>query len=257
MYRELKLRSSILVDKNLRVLPQETIVNTINGVWNLSSDQGNLGTAIVTNVRVVWYANLNELFNISIPYLHIATVSVFWANLVPLHYHCLPQVRVRESKFGLALVIESSEMSGGYVLGFRIDPADRLQEVLKEIQSLHAAYSTKPIFGVDYTKAEEVLFSYSLALCSILTVVFLIIVKVFFTFRGRPKISTLISKRWSGGNRCEPRRRIWCFCSLFGRWWLRESRPRTCFLPWAWTVHRKNKGWIHIGRTVAGPASGT
>jgi hypothetical protein len=26
---------------------------------------------------------------------------------------------MRESKFGMALVIESSELSGGYVLGFR------------------------------------------------------------------------------------------------------------------------------------------
>ena len=30
---------------------------------------------IVTNVRVVWYANMNELFNISIPYIQIASVS--------------------------------------------------------------------------------------------------------------------------------------------------------------------------------------
>jgi Bardet-Biedl syndrome 5 protein len=76
MYRELRLRSAVLVDKQLKVLPQEIIINTINGVWNLSSDQGNLGTAIVTNVRVVWFANLNELFNISLPYLHISTVRL-------------------------------------------------------------------------------------------------------------------------------------------------------------------------------------
>ncbi len=51
MYRELKLRGAILSEKQLKILPQEAIVNTVNGVWNLSSDQGNLGTAIVTNVR--------------------------------------------------------------------------------------------------------------------------------------------------------------------------------------------------------------
>ena len=37
--------------------------------------QGNLGTSIITNVRVVWYAQMNELFNISIPYIQIASVS--------------------------------------------------------------------------------------------------------------------------------------------------------------------------------------
>ena len=55
----------------------------------------------------------------------------------------------------MALVIESSEMSGGYVLGFRIDPQEKLKEVYKEIQSLHKTYSSTPIFGVDYTKSEE------------------------------------------------------------------------------------------------------
>ena len=40
------------------------------------SDQGNLGTMIVTNVRVVWYANMNDLFNISTPYIQIASVFI-------------------------------------------------------------------------------------------------------------------------------------------------------------------------------------
>ncbi len=42
------------------------------------------------------------------------------------------------------------------MLGFRIDPAEKLQEVYKEISSMHKTYSAKPIFGVDYTKSEEV-----------------------------------------------------------------------------------------------------
>ena len=75
MYRELKLRGAILENKNLKLLPMEEIVSTVNGVWNLSSDQGNLGTMIITNVRVVWYANMNDLFNISIPFIQIASVG--------------------------------------------------------------------------------------------------------------------------------------------------------------------------------------
>ena len=63
---------------------------------------------------------------------------------------------MRDSKFGKALVIDSSEMSGGYVLGFRIDPEDKLHEVKKEIQSMHQIYSNRPIFGVSYSKSEEV-----------------------------------------------------------------------------------------------------
>ena len=55
IYRELKLRSSILQgDKQLKVLPLENVVSWLDGVWNLSSDQGNLGTLIVTNVRLIF-----------------------------------------------------------------------------------------------------------------------------------------------------------------------------------------------------------
>ncbi|KAG8188930.1 hypothetical protein JTE90_014982 [Oedothorax gibbosus] len=132
-YRELKLRGSVLQGggKQLRVLPQEQIYSRVNGVWNLSSDQGNLGTFFVTNVRLVWHANMNELFNISIPYIQVVSL------------------KVRESKFGMALVVESSENSGGYVLGFKIDPTERLHEVYKEISNLYAVHRASPILGVD------------------------------------------------------------------------------------------------------------
>lgn len=71
----------------------------VNGVWNLSSEQGNLGTFFVTNVRLVWHADLVETFNVSIPYMQIVSV------------------RVRGSKYGQALVVETHASSGGYVLG--------------------------------------------------------------------------------------------------------------------------------------------
>lgn len=50
-----------------------------------------------------------------------------------------------------------SFQSGGYVLGFKIDPVDKLQDALKEINSLHKVYSANPIFGVDYEMEEKVI----------------------------------------------------------------------------------------------------
>ncbi|XP_073927149.1 BBSome complex member BBS5 isoform X2 [Castor canadensis] len=91
MYRDFKLRSALIQNKQLRLLPQEHVYDKINGVWNLSSDQGNLGTFFITNVRIVWHANMNDSFNVSIPYLQIRSI------------------KIRDSKFGLALVIESSK----------------------------------------------------------------------------------------------------------------------------------------------------
>ncbi|GMH41457.1 hypothetical protein BSKO_09367 [Bryopsis sp. KO-2023] len=132
LYRDLKLRAALLEDSELILLPKEEVYHKVNGVWNLSSDQGNLGTFILTNVRVVWHANLAENFNISIPYMRIKGT------------------RIRESKFGMALVIETTAESGGYILGFRIDPKEHMEGVHKEIQSLWKVYSQNPIFGVDF-----------------------------------------------------------------------------------------------------------
>lgn len=137
LYRELKLRGAIIADKSLIMLPDETLYSRVNGVWNLSSDQGNLGVFFITNVRVVWHASLAENFNVSIPYMQIKSV------------------RVRDSsKFGMALVIETSEDAGAFTLGFRVDPVSALKTVTHEIQSLFALFSEKPLFGVAYTLEE-------------------------------------------------------------------------------------------------------
>eukprot|EP00397_Hematodinium_sp_SG-2012_P036833 GEMP01039815.1.p1 GENE.GEMP01039815.1~~GEMP01039815.1.p1 ORF type:complete len:254 (+),score=22.88 GEMP01039815.1:24-764(+) len=101
LYRDLKLRGAIIKDKQLCLLNREKIIERSTGIWNLSSDQGNLGVFIITTVRIVWFALLAENFNVSIPYLQIR------------------QINVRNSKFGQALVIETSQQSGGYILTFR------------------------------------------------------------------------------------------------------------------------------------------
>ncbi|XP_067615873.1 Bardet-Biedl syndrome 5 protein homolog [Eurosta solidaginis] len=136
LYRDLKLRGAIMLSGQLVIMPDELVYKNVNGVWNLSSDQGNLGSFVVTNVRLVWFADANDTFNISLPYLQIV------------------HIRIRDSKYGAALVIQTAETGGGYVLGFRIDPFERLNEVYKELTSLHAIYSENPNFGVRYDPAE-------------------------------------------------------------------------------------------------------
>lgn len=39
MYRDMKLRGAVVRNKQLRILPLESIYTTVEGVWNLSSDQ--------------------------------------------------------------------------------------------------------------------------------------------------------------------------------------------------------------------------
>ena len=133
IYRDLKLRCAIIRDQELILVPKEQVFTKLSGVWNLSSDQGNLGTLYITNVRVVWFANLAENFNVSIPYLQIVGV------------------RVRESKFGPAFVVETSTHAGSYTLGFRVDPVSRLQDTYKEVHSLWKVYqNSDPFMGVEF-----------------------------------------------------------------------------------------------------------
>lgn len=133
-YREMRLRSAIISKGHLNMLKQEEVINMVAGVWNLSSDQGNLGKLISTNIRLIWHADVNDSFNMSLPWLQIKSIEL------------------RNSKYGLALVIKCKERGGGYILGFRIDPSERLAEIYKELTSLHVVYTDNPILGIDYEK---------------------------------------------------------------------------------------------------------
>jgi Bardet-Biedl syndrome 5 protein len=113
LFRDIKLRGGIMRDNALIMLPGERIISTTNGVWNLSGDQGNLGTLVNTNVRAVWFANLTENFNASVPFMQIKSVSK------------------KLSKFGNALVMDTTARSGSFTLGFRLDPPEKLDLVLK------------------------------------------------------------------------------------------------------------------------------
>lgn len=67
----------------------------------------------------------------------------------------IKSLRIRDSKFGFALVVETFARSGGYILGFRIDPKEKLEDAYKEILNLHQVYGTTPIFGVEHTVEAE------------------------------------------------------------------------------------------------------
>ena len=45
-------------------------------------------------------------------------------------------------------MVESSESSGGYILGFRLDPITRLEELYQELSNLYQIHASKPNLGV-------------------------------------------------------------------------------------------------------------
>ena len=64
-------------------------------------------------------------------------------------------LRLRDSKFGRALVLETFAKAGGYILGFRVDPQDKINQVFQELQSFFQVYSAGPLFGVDFAVEAE------------------------------------------------------------------------------------------------------
>jgi Bardet-Biedl syndrome 5 protein len=90
-----------------------------------------------------------------IVYYYVAATFIF-RLFTYLHFPCeypslQRSIRLRESKFGRALVIETYQKSGGYILGFRLDPVDKLEETYGELKKLWEIYAANPNFGVSFT----------------------------------------------------------------------------------------------------------
>lgn len=60
----------------------------------------------------------------------------------------LKGAKLRSSKFGHVLVLETWPEAGKYLLGFQISPKERLSEVVNQIDLLLQVYQTMPITGI-------------------------------------------------------------------------------------------------------------
>lgn len=138
LYRNVKLRGAVVKEKQLVILPHEEIYQMVDGVWNLANDSGTLGVMYITNIRVVWFSQTNELYNVSLPYIHVA------------------ELQKRELKFGKVMVLKTSQANKGYVLGFRIDPEERLMQVMRKIHRLREVALACPIYGIDHETSPDV-----------------------------------------------------------------------------------------------------
>eukprot|EP00039_Didymoeca_costata_P002624 m.61518 g.61518 ORF g.61518 m.61518 type:complete len:352 (+) comp11421_c0_seq1:191-1246(+) len=134
LYREIRLRNAVVNEGQLNLLPNETIIEEVRGVWNLAQAQGQLGHMFITNIRMVWYARSNEIFNISLPYYKVLNLS-----------H-------KDTKYGKTMVVKCTKTGGGYTLGFRIDPPERVVEVTTQVTGMLGIFKATPILGVDFQR---------------------------------------------------------------------------------------------------------
>lgn len=99
----------------------------------------------------VFFLEIRKRFIKHYTYLSFGKFYSLYLNLL--------QITIRTSKFGPTLVILSTEASGGYVLGFRINPLQQLHIIHKEISILLSEFRKFPIFGVEYTFEHQVLYN--------------------------------------------------------------------------------------------------
>ncbi|XP_055345505.1 Bardet-Biedl syndrome 5 protein homolog isoform X2 [Paramacrobiotus metropolitanus] len=137
LYREVKLRGAVIEGSSLKLLPDEQLFDSIEGVFNLTSDTGVLGGMHITNVRLVWYSAINDNYNISIPFLAVKLI------------------RPNQTKYGPAVVLETYADGATCNLGFRIDPPEKLQATMLKIQNLHRLFAKSPIFGLKELKTDQ------------------------------------------------------------------------------------------------------
>lgn len=130
MYRDLRLRAALVQASDLKLLPRENLVNRHLNVWNLSEDEGSIGTMYTTSHRVAWHSNRAESFNVSIPHISISRAVA------------------KESKFGPAVIIVTTPRVGGYRLGFRLNDESKIDDVVHEINVLMQAAKNNPDLGV-------------------------------------------------------------------------------------------------------------
>lgn len=125
--REQKLRSSIVVDGNVVLLPEEQVMLTLDGISNFAGDTAKVGKAIVTNFRFIWYSGIVSNFNVSIPLV-----------LLP------PLKSKRSARYGRALYVKFISGGSNFLYGFTISPEEKLKEFTTNLEQIRVAAVRMP-----------------------------------------------------------------------------------------------------------------
>lgn len=76
LYRDVKLKGNFIVNQQLSLLKGEKVYHKTGEVHNLSYSKSTVGLMILTNVRFIWFSDINETLNLSIPLSQIKEVKV-------------------------------------------------------------------------------------------------------------------------------------------------------------------------------------
>ena len=122
-------------EKKLDLLLDEEISGKYKNISFVSSDQNYFGTFITSNIRIVWFCNNVENFNLSIPWIQISSINL-----------------QENEEYGKILIIKSQKLFGGNSYPFFSNDQKVINNLINEVLSLKKIYQSNPILGIDIRK---------------------------------------------------------------------------------------------------------
>lgn len=138
LFRELRLRSTFIKDGRLELLSGEQVIKKCDGVSNYSGDTAKLGTAIVTNIRFIWYAEIVCNFNVSVPLILLTPIKIQSHEI-----------------FGKVFHIRTRAEGSPYYFGFTIQPEDKLKDFVVTLEKIRISASKSPVLTTTLAIQQE------------------------------------------------------------------------------------------------------
>lgn len=134
LYRDIKIKGFLTQDKQLITLPGEKVINkimSVNSINTANTEQSILGTFYLTNVRIIWFSNSLDNFNVSLPWIQVRLIKL--KEII---------------KHGKVISIEtgkgSNMSSNSFIFKFI-----ETENMMREIENNYKNFIENPNFGVD------------------------------------------------------------------------------------------------------------
>ena len=137
-YRDIKVKGADIVvfkEKKLNQLPDENILNTLNGISYINNQGNYPGILILTNLRIVWLSIQYENFNLTIPWIQMSKIQ-----------------SKGDSKYEKLISVKIKSYFGGNLYNFYIAKNNLFDKILDDMTKAMYYYQEDPLLGVNINK---------------------------------------------------------------------------------------------------------
>jgi Bardet-Biedl syndrome 5 protein len=105
------------------------VINKLPLVTSINNEQSIQGTFYITNIRMIWFSNNLDNFNVSLPWIQVRVIKIKEIN-----------------KHGKIISVETGKgsVSNSFIFKF-----NEVENVMREIEGNYKLFIESPIFGVD------------------------------------------------------------------------------------------------------------